>query len=77
MRHTKPVTLSDRPLQVYKYLQAYQAEHHYSPSIREIMLHINSGSTSYVIWVLEKLEEGGWIKRDPHVSRSIVVVKND
>lgn len=61
---------------IMKFLEDYQRENQYSPSIREIGNHIGVNSTSLVDYYLRQLVEMGYLERDEHVSRSIRIVKS-
>ena len=57
---------------MYEYL-AEQAQRGVVPSVREIGRHVGLKSTGSVQRYLERLEEAGYIERDPMLSRSIRV----
>lgn len=61
---------------IMKFLEDYQRENQYSPSIREIGNHIGVNSTSLVDYYLRQLVEMGYLERGEHVSRSIRIVKS-
>lgn len=67
--------MSDRHRSIMEFLEAYQNENQYAPSIREIGNHINVGSTSLVDYYLRQLIDMGYLERDTRVSRSIRMVK--
>lgn len=58
--------------QVYQFIEAYHAAHHYQPTIEEIRkaFGITHGQAHYR---LEQMEARGWIKRDGR-KRSIVLL---
>lgn len=61
-------------LSVYQFLCDYHHQHHRSPSIREIcQACFLSAPTVYRH--LDKLESFGWIAREPHTARSIIILK--
>lgn len=66
--------LSPRQERILRFIVAYQAEHGYAPSIRDIAaserLH-----TSTVAYQLTELEAAGRIVRDERVARSLRVVE--
>jgi repressor LexA len=66
--------LGDRHRKIMEFLSAFQEQHGYSPSIREIGKCINVESTSLVDYYLEQLGQEGYIERDKRVSRSIRVI---
>lgn len=61
---------------VLQFLETYIAEHHYSPSIREIGEQCQMGRAT-VTRYLDRLEVQGHITRDPGVARSIALVKSE
>lgn len=64
--------LNETQKKIYEYL-AEQAQHGLVPSVREIGRHVGLKSTGSVQRYLEKLEEAGYIERNPLTSRSIRV----
>lgn len=67
--------MNDREQLVLQACKKFIQEHEYSPCIRDICELTGINSTSLVRWYLEKLEhERGAIKRNPRISRSIVIV---
>lgn len=69
--------LNSRQYEVLKYLKVQMREKSYPPSVREICAAVNLKSTSTVHAILKKLEEFGYIKRDPAKTRAIEVLCND
>ncbi len=67
--------LSKRHQKILAFLNKFQEENGYSPSIREIGESINVQSTSLVDYYLKQLEEMGHITREQHISRSICLLK--
>lgn len=67
--------LSKRHQKILKFLEGFQEENGYSPSIREIGESIDVRSTSLVDYYLKQLEEKGYISREQHISRSICLLK--
>ncbi len=67
--------LSKRHQKILKFLEKFQKENGYSPSIREIGESIDVKSTSLVDYYLKQLEEKGYISREQHISRSICLLK--
>ncbi len=67
--------MGERHQRIMQFLEAYQQENQYSPSIREIGNHIGVQSTSLVDYYLRQLSEMGYLERDDRVSRSIRIVK--
>ncbi len=67
--------MSDRHRSIMEFLEAYQNENQYAPSIREIGNHIKVGSTSLVDYYLRQLIDMGYLERDTRVSRSIRLIR--
>jgi repressor LexA len=72
-KHKQP--MNDRHEAIMGFIELYISEHHYSPSMREISEAVKLSSTSLASYYLDRLQEEGMIRKDPHVSRSIVVVE--
>ena len=68
--------LSERHRKIMHFLERFQDENGYSPSIREIGDSIGVKSTSLVDYYLNQLEQKGYISREGRVSRSIRVMKS-
>lgn len=69
---TRP-KISKRQLQAYEFICAFTTEHGYPPSVREIGKAIGLSSPSTVHSHLHKLEEAGYIRRDPNKPRTIEI----
>lgn len=67
--------LSLRHQKILAYLEDYQHEKGYPPSIREIGNHTQITSTSVVNYYLNQLQEMGYIERESNVSRGINLLK--
>ena len=67
--------LSKRHKKVLRFLEKFQADNGYSPSIREIGKAIDVQSTSLVDYYLKQLEDKEYISREQHISRSICLLK--
>lgn len=67
--------LSSRHKKILRFLEKFQEDNGYSPSIREIGESIGVSSTSLVDYYLKQLEEKGYISRESHISRSICLLK--
>jgi len=63
--------LSERQQGILEFLREYVEENGYPPSIREIGAAVGISSTSVVSYNLRRLEEKGYIDRDPDVSRGL------
>lgn len=68
--------LSPRHKKILVFLEEYQQDKGYPPSIREIGDHTQISSTSVVKYYLNQLEEMGYISRQSNVSRGINLIKN-
>lgn len=65
--------ISKRQQQAYEFICSYTKEHGYPPSVREIGGAIGLSSPSTVHSHLHKLEEAGYIRRDPNKPRTIEI----
>ncbi|MBG0786100.1 MAG: transcriptional repressor LexA [Anaerolineaceae bacterium] len=72
----KKAGLGERHKRILKFLEKFQAENGYPPSIREIGENTNISSTSVVNYYLNQLEEMDYIERESNVSRGIRLLKN-
>jgi repressor LexA len=68
--------LSDRHKRILEYLEEYQRQNSYPPSIREIGDKTGISSTSVVNYYLAQLEAQGYIEREKNISRGIRLVKD-
>ena len=69
--------LSQRQERIMAFLNRYIEENMYPPSIREIGAAAGISSTSVVSYNLRRLQEGGYISRDPEVSRGLKLTPPD
>ncbi|MEK3955286.1 LexA family protein [Psychrobacillus sp. FSL K6-1464] len=53
--------MRDRQLQIYEYIKVYLAEHHYSPTIREIATAVGLKSSATVHGHLDRMRKKGYI----------------
>lgn len=67
--------LGERHQKILKFLEEYQTQFGYPPSIREIGEKTGISSTSVVNYYLDQLERKGLIERESHISRGIRLVK--
>jgi repressor LexA len=65
--------LGERHQKILDFLQEYQRENKYPPSIREIGVKTGISSTSVVNYYLDQLEKKGLIERDRKISRGVRV----
>ncbi|HUE97831.1 MAG TPA: transcriptional repressor LexA [Anaerolineales bacterium] len=63
--------LGERHQRILEFLQEYQSENKYPPSIREIGEKTGISSTSVVNYYLDQLEKRGLIQRDRKISRGV------
>jgi repressor LexA len=63
--------LGERHQKILDFLQEYQRENKYPPSIREIGVKTGISSTSVVNYYLDQLEKRGLIERDRKISRGV------
>ena len=63
--------LGPRHHKILEFLQDYQRENRYPPSIREIGEKTGISSTSVVNYYLDQLERDGYIQRDRKISRGV------
>lgn len=63
--------LGERHQKILEFLQDYQRENKYPPSIREIGEKTGISSTSVVNYYLDQLEKKGMIERDRKISRGV------
>jgi repressor LexA len=68
--------LTKKQLEILEFMKTELKQKGYPPSVREIAAAVNLKSTSSVHSQLEKLENKGYIKRDPTKPRAIEIVKN-
>ncbi len=69
------MALSQRQQKILEFIERYLAENSFPPTIREIGAAVGISSTSVVNYNLKKLEEGGYISRNPDVSRGIRLLR--
>ncbi|SDK25547.1 transcriptional repressor LexA [Lacicoccus qingdaonensis] len=69
--------ISDRQKQIYQFIKRTVQEKGYPPSVREIGNAVGLQSSSTVHGHLAKLEDKGYIKRDPTKPRAIEIVQTE
>lgn len=69
--------LTKRQEEIYEYLKHIVSTKGYPPSVREIGEAVGLASSSTVHGHLSRLEEKGYIKRDPTKPRAIEIVQED
>lgn len=68
--------LSRRQKEILSFIQDFQEEKGYLPSLREILRGCNISSTSVVDYNLQRLEDRGYMKREKKISRGIGLLKS-
>jgi SOS-response transcriptional repressor LexA len=63
----------DRAVKIYKAIKNYIEKNGFSPSVRELCKLTGINSISTITSYLNKLEEGGYIKRKPKIVRNITL----
>lgn len=59
--------------EVFDYIKVYIEKHEYAPSLEEIQQHFQLASVSTAAYHINKLQNEGYLKREPNQRRSIVV----
>lgn len=70
-------SLSNRQMLILDFIKAEVSERGYPPSVREIAKAVGLASSSTVHGHLAKIEEKGFIKRDPTKPRAIEIIEQD
>lgn len=68
--------ISTKQMEVYEFLKQHVNKKGYPPSIREICAAVGLKSTSTVHAHLKKLEEKGYIRKDPSKPRAIEIIED-
>jgi repressor LexA len=63
--------LTDRQIRILDYIQEFNTENGYPPSIRQIGKSVGISSTSVVNYNLNRLVDEGYLSRDQNVSRGL------
>ena len=66
--------LSTRQQEIYDFVVAYARKHGYPPTVREIGAEVGLASPSTVHVHLAKLEQAGYLRRDPTKPRALELV---
>jgi len=69
--------VSERQREIYDFIVAYARKHGYPPTVREIGARVGLASPSTVHVHLAKLEQAGYLKRDPTKPRALELVGRD
>lgn len=67
--------LGPRHHKILEFMESYQTQYGFPPSIREICDETSISSTSVVNYYLDQLEKWGYIKREKNISRGITLVR--
>lgn len=69
--------VSERQREIYDFILAYARKHGYPPTVREIGAEVGLASPSTVHVHLAKLEQAGYLRRDPTKPRALELVGRD
>lgn len=69
--------LSSRQEQILNFIEDYQEEKGYSPSVREIADAVGLASGSTAHGHLDRMEKKGYIRRDPSKPRTLEIVESE
>jgi len=69
--------LNDKAREILDFIRRFSRERHIPPTIREIGIEASIASTNGVRYYLDRLEEEGYIRRNPKISRGIELVTHD
>ena len=61
---------------VLEFINEYNAEYGYAPTVREICAELNIKSTASAYYYLEKLKDEGWLSKSPNKNRAVSFKKN-
>lgn len=75
MTDIKPFRLRDIHFEVLEAISRYWQTHGYSPSLRDLLKTTRVKSASHLSILLNELEIKGYIRRQPEIARSIVLVR--
>ncbi|MEA1929855.1 MAG: transcriptional repressor LexA [Patescibacteria group bacterium] len=65
--------LTKKQKSVFDYIKRYAEKNEYAPSLEEIQGHFKLASVSTAFYYINRLVEGGYLKREAHQARSISV----
>jgi repressor LexA len=71
------VSIRDIHWELLEAIRGFMQKYGYAPSIREMMRLTGLRSTSHVNYLLEDLQEKGFIQRTQGIPRSIVLITKD
>ena len=61
---------------VLNFINEYNAEYGYAPTVREICAQLNIKSTASAYYYIEKLTDGGYLSKSPNKNRAVSFKKN-
>jgi len=68
-------TLTKKQMRVLQFIAKHIAEKQFPPSVRDIQMWFSFKSSNGVICHLNALVRQGWIRREPLLSRGIVIIR--
>ena len=69
-----PPKLSHRQQEILEFIQEFMDDHQFPPTVRDIQAGCKISSTSVVDYNLHKLQQNGFLRRLPEVSRGIELI---
>ncbi|MCH8309267.1 MAG: transcriptional repressor LexA [Chloroflexi bacterium] len=69
-----PPKLSHRQQEILEFIQVFMDDHQFPPTVRDIQAGCKISSTSVVDYNLHKLQQNGFLRRLPEVSRGIELI---
>jgi len=67
--------LTDTQVKYLEFIARYIKENGYAPTLRDFLEGFNYTSTNGVQEMLDRLQQLGYIKRDPNKARTLVITK--
>ena len=67
----------DKQQQLLEFIKKYVDDNGYPPTVREMCRAVKVNSTSTIAYHLSKLEEDGFIRKNPNKNRALEVVSKD
>lgn len=74
-RYKKEPVLTDRQMELFKFIALFIKKNHYPPTLRELMNKMSIKSTNGIRVHLTALEKKRFIRRKKGMARSIVILK--
>ena len=66
-----------KTIRIFNFIKGYIASNHEAPTFREIANRFGFRSFGSVSNHLQKMQDMGWIKRTPNISRGIEIVEQE